>query len=170
VTPRLETERLVLRGRKPEDFAAYVELWNEPAVLKYISPRPFTREELWAKFGRQSGLWALDGYGYWLVEEKASGLLVGEVGLADMKRDIVPSLDGMPEYGWVISGRVHGKGYAAEALEAALAWGEAKFSGVRFCAIINPENAPSLGLAQRFGFKVVRRAAYKDAEVFVLHR
>jgi RimJ/RimL family protein N-acetyltransferase len=170
VTPRLETPRLVLRGRVIADFPDYLALWKDPAVLKHLSARPFTREELWAKFGRQSGLWALIGYGYWLVEEKASGAVVGEVGLADMKRDMDPPLDGLPEYGWVMSGRVHGKGYATEAVTAALAWGDEKFGRAKFSAIIDPKNEPSLRVAEKCGFREARRSDYKGAEVVVLIR
>ena len=38
------------------------------------------------------GLWSLLGFGYWAIEEKAAGGFVGELGFADFKRDIEPSL------------------------------------------------------------------------------
>jgi RimJ/RimL family protein N-acetyltransferase len=60
-------------------------------------------------------------YGYWAVEEKTSGRYVGELGFADFKRDIVPSIEGMPELGWALVPQFHGKGYATEALRAAVA-------------------------------------------------
>jgi RimJ/RimL family protein N-acetyltransferase len=36
-----------------------------------------------------------------------------------------PSLGSAPEAGWVMAPRAHGKGYATEAVRAALAWADA---------------------------------------------
>lgn len=33
------------------------------------------------------------GYGFWAVEEKATGRFIGEAGFHDLKRDIQPSLE-----------------------------------------------------------------------------
>jgi RimJ/RimL family protein N-acetyltransferase len=53
---------------------------------------------------------------------------VGDIGFADFKRDFEGAekfdLKGLPEMGWVLSPSVHGKGYATEAVSAALAWAE----------------------------------------------
>ena len=65
------------------------------------------------------------GFGHWAVEEKASGDFIGDLGFADFKRDIQPSIQGLPELGWVLASRAHGKGYATEAVRAAIAWGAA---------------------------------------------
>lgn len=48
---------------------------------------------------RYAGQWSLLGYGYWVVEDKRTGRFAGEVGFADFKRVIEPSLDGVPEIG-----------------------------------------------------------------------
>lgn len=97
MTPVVETERLILRGRTLADFPAYLELWNDPAVHSRLSDAPPSREEIWAKFARQAGLWALCGYGFFLAVEKASGSLIGEVGCARFERDIEPALPSGPD-------------------------------------------------------------------------
>ena len=74
---------------------------------------------------RYGGMWPMLGYGYWAIEEKASGALVGDIGYADFMREMTPPLDGMPEMGWVLASSAHGKGYASEALAAISAWGAA---------------------------------------------
>jgi RimJ/RimL family protein N-acetyltransferase len=56
---------------------------------------------------RYVGHWAVLGFGYWVVEEKASGEFVGETGFADYRREMKPSLDGAPEIGWVLTPRFH---------------------------------------------------------------
>lgn len=127
MTPVVETSRLILRGRTLADFSAYAAIWATPEVARFTTVNPLKEEDAWVKFTRMEGLWALTGYGFWIVEEKSSGDVIGEIGLADFKRDLSPSLDGMPEYGWILAPSAQGKGYAKEAVAAALAWGEENF-------------------------------------------
>lgn len=103
VVPAIETQRLVLRGFRVEDFADSAALWADPDVTRFIGGRPSTEEESWTRFLRYLGHWSALGFGYWAVREKNSGRYVGEVGFADYRRDIEPSLGGAPEIGWVLA-------------------------------------------------------------------
>jgi hypothetical protein len=94
--PALETERLVLRGHVLEDFPAYAAMWADPHVTKFIGGKPLSEEEAWGKFLRNFGQWMVMGFGFWSVVERLSGERVGEVGFVEGRRDIVPSLIGMP--------------------------------------------------------------------------
>jgi RimJ/RimL family protein N-acetyltransferase len=167
--PSLETERLILRGFRREDFAAVYELWSDPRTVRLMGMQAMTEEECWAKFLRSVGAWQVNGFGFWAVEEKASRRYVGELGFLNAKRAIEPPLP-VPEVGWSFSNAVHGRGYASEALTAAIRWGEEHFGHVRFSAIIGHENEPSLKLAQKFGFKEAARTTYKDHPTIVLYR
>jgi RimJ/RimL family protein N-acetyltransferase len=160
--PVIETERLVLRGHRPDDFADSLALWTDPEVTRFISGKPSSQEEVWARLLRYAGHWAMLGFGYWAVTEKATGHFLGEVGFANFRREIEPSLDRMPEIGWVIAPRAHGRGYATEAVCAAIAWGETHFGPVRTACIIAPENAPSIRVAEKCGYREFCRTAYKD--------
>ena len=91
---RIQTNRLILREHTLQDFDALHAMWSEPAVYRHIIGRPSTREEAWNRLLRYSGHWALLGYGYWVLEERATGAYVGEMGFADYHRDIDPPLDG----------------------------------------------------------------------------
>ncbi len=124
--PILETPRLILRGHKLEDFEASVAIWSDPVVCRYFHGAPMTREDIWGRLLRTFGMWAAFDYGSWAVEEKESGDYIGRVGVAEVKRDLDPALEGMPEAGWTLAARVHGKGYATEAMQAALAWSDAR--------------------------------------------
>ncbi|NIX77190.1 GNAT family N-acetyltransferase [Microvirga sp. c23x22] len=168
--PVLETERLVLRGHRAGDFEACAALWADPEVTRFISGKPSMSEESWGRLVRYVGHWALLGFGYWAVEEKASGGFVGEIGFADYKRDIEPSLAGVPELGWVISPRVHGRGYATEAVRAAIAWGDKHFGAIRTACIISPENTASLRVAEKCGFRQLLATTYKDKPTVMFTR
>ncbi|MDZ7627029.1 MAG: GNAT family N-acetyltransferase [Parvularculaceae bacterium] len=166
----LETPRLRLRGRKLSDFAACAAMQADAEVMRYIAGAPLSEEEAWSKFARMEGFWALTGIGFWLVEEKANGALIGEIGLADFKRAIDPPLGRDPEYGWMFAKSAQGKGFGGEALTAALAWGDRRFHGAQFCCLIDEENTASVRLAERHGFARERAVTYKGKPVTVFRR
>jgi RimJ/RimL family protein N-acetyltransferase len=158
--PRIETERLVLRAHTPDDLPVCAAMWSDADVVRYIGGRPFSREEVWARLLRYAGMWVVMGHGFWAIEEKASGRLVGEVGIMEARRDIEPSFEGEPEVGWALMPAAHGKGYASEAVAAALAWGDRHLEAAQMMCIISPENAPSIRLAVKFGFRERAQTTY----------
>jgi RimJ/RimL family protein N-acetyltransferase len=109
---------------------------------------------------RYAGLWSMLGYGYWAVEERASYKFVGDVGFADFHRELVPSIAGIPEAGWVLDPQFYGRGYATEALHAALAWADANISSDRTACIIAPENVASIRVAEKAGYVETGRTTY----------
>lgn len=169
VVPVLETERLRLRGHVLADFDASAAMWADADVTRFIGGKPSTREESWGRMQRYPGHWALLGHGFWLIEEKASGRFVGEGGFGSFKRDIAPPFDA-PEQGWALATWSHGRGYAHEAMAAALGWGVAQFARTDFVCMIAPENAPSLKLAHKLGYAEYARAKYKGSPSILLRR
>ena len=168
--PVLETERLKLRRHRVDDLADCAAMWADPGVVRHISGRPFTEEEVWSKLLRYTGHWALLGFGYWVVEDKATGAFVGELGFADFRRDIEPSLDGMPELGWVLAVHAHGKGYATEAARAALAWGDRHLQSKRTACIIAPENHASIRVAEKCSYRLLQLTTYKGEPTLMFTR
>ncbi|MGE0741239.1 MAG: GNAT family N-acetyltransferase [Hyphomonadaceae bacterium] len=169
MTPVIETERLRLRGHVLSDFDACAAMWADPDVVRFISGKPSTREESWGRFLRYPGHWALLGHGFWLIEEKTGGAYVGEGGFGKFKRDMNPAFEA-PEQGWALAPWAHGKGYAGEAMRAAIAWGEAHFRRSDFVCMIAPENAPSLKLAEKLGYREYARSTYKGEPSVLLRR
>jgi len=168
--PRLETERLILRGATRADFPAIAALWGDAEVTRYIHRAPLSEEEVWAKFMRGFGHCLLCGYGFWAVQDKASGRLIGETGFLDARRAITPSLHGMPEVGWVYARAAWGKGYATEGLQAALAWGDTHLPERRFVCLIAPENTASVRVAAKSGFHEAARTSYKGEPTLLCYR
>jgi RimJ/RimL family protein N-acetyltransferase len=196
VVPILETARLTLRGHQPDDLEASAAMWGDAQVTRHIGGRPpgvctrlkgailrtgtgrssrfarrgLAREEAWTKLLRYAGHWTWLGFGYWVVTETASGRFVGEVGFADFRRDIEPPLGEAPEIGWVLVPSVHGRGYATEAVRAALAWGDAHFGPRRTVCLIAPGNAASLRVADKCGYREVARTTYHGDATILLER
>lgn len=170
LVPVLETERLRLRGHRADDYAMVTKAWADPEVVRYIGGKPSTPQESWARLLRFAGMWPLLGYGFWAIDEKASGRLIGEIGYMDAKRAIEPSLDGMPELGWVLVTDAHGNGYASEALAAVLAWGQEHFGPHRATCIIDPANTASIRVATKAGFHFSHIASYRDDAIHVFVR
>ncbi|HUO90886.1 MAG TPA: GNAT family N-acetyltransferase [Rhizomicrobium sp.] len=167
--PTLETERLRLRAHARADFDNCAAMWAEPEVVRFLGGKPNTREECWNRMLRQAGFWALTGMGSWLVETKA-GDFVGEIGFLWVKREMEPRIEGFPEMGWALQPRAHGRGYASEALAAALRWGDANLPFARYTCIIDPANAASLSVARKAGFVEYARGVYRDDPIVLLER
>ena len=111
---------------------------------------------------RYGGLWSLLGYGYWVVRERETGRFVGEVGLADFHRNLDwgPNSESTPECGWALAPHAHGRGYATEAITAALDWRDRNLPGTRTVCLIDPDNTASLKVADKCGFRFFRDADY----------
>ena len=119
---------------------------------------------------RYAGLWSLLGYGYWAIEEKAARRFAGELGFADFKRDIDPSFADVPEIGWALAAFAQHRGFASEAVRAAVAWSDVHIAAVRTMALIAPDNAASIRIANANGYREIGPLNYAGAAVAVFGR
>jgi RimJ/RimL family protein N-acetyltransferase len=168
--PVIEAERVILRGHRLDDFDAHAAMWADPAVTRFVGGKPFTREEAWARYLRYAGSWAVLGFGFWAVEEKATRRLIGSAGFHDLRRDIVPSLEGVPEAGWGLVPSSHGQGLATEAVLAMHQWADTYFGGSKTVCIIDPRNAASLRVAEKCGYHEVLRTTYRGDPTVLFER
>ena len=141
--PRLHTQRLSLRQYRDDDFDAFADHLADPESTAYLALAD--RETAWRIFAAQAGLWLLHGAGWWAVEVRQSGQLVGNVG-AFFRR---PST--VMEIGFNTYRAFWGQGFATEAAEAALNYAFEVRGEPKIQALIAPGNAPSLKVAQRLG-------------------
>lgn len=170
MTTTLETERTVLRVHRSDDLDAYAAIWADPVVTRFIGGKPLTREECWGRLLRYVGMWQLVGFGLWVVEEKATGRLIGEAGFHEMKRDITPSFEGTPEAGWVFVPAVHGRGLATEVVARMHGWADGRPGFEKTVCIIDPDNAASLAVARKAGYAETLRTTYRDGPTVLLER
>jgi RimJ/RimL family protein N-acetyltransferase len=168
--PDLDTPRLTLRGHRLEDFDDSLGMWSDPVVTRHLGGPTFTREECWRRMLRYPSLWTWLGFGYWVVRERASGRFVGEVGFADFKRDLDPSIEGLPESGWVLATWSHGRGFASEALAAIHAWSGEHLPGDRTVCMIDTDNRASIRVAEKLGYAETARPTYKGTPIILFER
>ena len=141
--PEIETERLILRGPKPQDFEV------EAAFLatdrsKYMGG-PNTRMEAWRKFTARWGSQATRGFSMLTVTLKGDDTPIGLIG------PHYPETWNEPELGWAMYGNAEGKGYAFEAATAARLHAYGTLGWTTAISYIVPENTRSRALAERLG-------------------
>ncbi|PZR33806.1 GNAT family N-acetyltransferase [Caulobacter segnis] len=168
--PVLITARLTLAPPTLADFEDSRTMWADPVVTRHLGGRPFTDEESWTRLLRARGLWDVMGFGYWAVRETSTGRYVGEVGFADLRRELEPSLDGLPEMGWVLTAWSHGQGFGTEAVRAGLAWIDETLAPDVVPCIIGVENAASIALAVKTGFRAKTHATYRGSPILMMER
>ena len=145
----LETERLTLRQWITADFDAYAEMCADPAVMRFLSPRrPLSRFEAWQSFASLVGHWQLRGFGMFAVVERETGTLVGRIG--PWQPESWPEF----EVGWTLHPSHWGKGYATEAVRAALRYSFVDVGRPHVISIIDPDNINSIRVAERVGEKL----------------
>lgn len=149
----LETERLSLRELDAERDAAFmVEVLNEPAFIRYVADRGVRTVEDATRYITENMLpsYAKFGFGFYVVESKASGLPIGICGL--IKRDTMEDVD----IGFSTLRPYWGQGYAYEAASALLEHGHRVHRLPRIVGITAPDNEPSMNLLQKLGLRFER--------------
>ena len=158
----LETERLRLRMFRETDLDAYAAMSADPEVMRYLGAgEPLTRADAWRQMAMLLGHWQLRGYGVWAVEERASGVLVGRIGLFNP--------DGWPglECIWTLARGAWGKGYATEGARRALEYAFTELGQPRVISLIRPGNAASIRVAERIGERLEGCLTLFGAEALV---
>ena len=164
--PVIETERLILRGLQASDFDAFHEMHTDPQVYHFLTGKPLSKEDAWARMLRLTGLWNLVGHGYWALENKPTSQLAG---FAQFHRELATAMP-EPEAGWALASAWHGQGYATEAMQVITDWGDQLIDAPQTACMIEPENLTSQKLAQKLGYVLAVETNYKDNPVQLFHR
>lgn len=168
--PVLETAQLKLRPFRPGDLDAHAAIMADPTVVRHLGATPFSREDSWRRLLCGPGMWSFLGFGYWAVERREDGAFIGQVGFGDFKRDMEPSIEGLPEMGWILAPAAQGRGLCSEAVAAGLAWADTHLDTREIVAIIDPDNAPSIRVAEKAGFAERLEAVYRDEPILLFRR
>jgi RimJ/RimL family protein N-acetyltransferase len=158
----LETERLRLRLFRDADLDAYADMVADAQVMRFIGERKaMTRADAWRHMAMMLGHHHLRGYGLWCAEDKASGEMVGRVG--------VWQPEGWPglEAAWTLRRKHWGKGYASEAARGAIAYALDVLNASHVISLIDPANSASIRVAQRVGETLEGRTEVYGHEALV---
>jgi ribosomal-protein-alanine N-acetyltransferase len=142
----IETERLALRQFRAEDLAAHrAAVDDDPAVTWAHVRVPLVASlRRWAD--RLDG-WSREGFGMWIVEEKAAGRVIGHCGLQRLE-------DGDDvEVGYYLGRPAWGHGYATEAARACLRFGFDVIHLPRIVAVARLENEASRHVLTKLGMR-----------------
>jgi RimJ/RimL family protein N-acetyltransferase len=169
LAPTVETERLRLRAFRAEDFASFAAMYANPEVVRHTG-EPRSVEQSWSVFLLIPGHWHYLGFGAWAIEEKSTGRHIGDVGFTERRRDRGPDLEGVPELGWALVPSSFGRGYATEAVQAALGWGRMHFGPRRVIAVIGTQNVASIRVAEKCGFREFQPGLATDPSDIFLDR
>ncbi|MBX2875211.1 MAG: GNAT family N-acetyltransferase [Saprospiraceae bacterium] len=140
----LETERLRFRLWKNSDFPALAEFYAKEENARFVGGVK-KGEVAWRLMATYLGHYLLKGYSYLAIEEKASGKLMGTVGLWNSE----PWPE--PEMGYWLVPEGQGKGYGVEAGRVVKDFAKNDLQLPSLVSYIDPTNEPSKKLARRLG-------------------
>ena len=157
----LETDRLLLRMWREDDFQTYEKMCADPEVMRFLGGRTFDTLEAWRHMAFHIGHWQLRGYGHWAVEEKSSGEFIGRLGFLN------PA--GWPafEIGWTLAPKAWGKGYATEGARRALDYAFNDLDKDHVISLIHPDNKNSIRVAERLGEKLEGQTHIMGIDVLI---
>lgn len=156
----VETPRLILRQPSADDLEPFVEIHEDPEVMRYMKVvgNSSGRVASWRLLALLIGHWQLRGYGQWTVVERTTGVVVGRVGLWNP--------EGWPglEVGWVIRRSCWGQGFAPEAARAAMDFAFTTIGADELISIIRPDNLRSIRVAEKIGETLLRTQVIDGVE------
>jgi len=142
--PEIETERLVLRGWRAEDFDCVAALFGDEDNARYIGGvKPDW--QAWRHMAMIYGHWHLRGFMPFVVQPKNADDAIGYVG------PWYPYGWPEPEIGYALVPGSHGKGYATEASIASLAYAYQHMGWSTTMSLIDAKNEGSKNVARKMG-------------------
>jgi RimJ/RimL family protein N-acetyltransferase len=115
----IETQRLMLRRWRDADREPMATIHADAEVMYWHGRGSMTREESDAAIGRYEEHFETHGFGFWAIERKSDGALLGMTGLQHTDEPDRPDVPCV-EIGWRLARSMWGRGYATEAARAAL--------------------------------------------------
>ena len=149
--PVLTTDRLILRQIGEDDLDPHMTLLNTPAVMRWLGGvQP--RAVIAAKHDASRAGFAAEGFGFMIMEERATGEFVGHCGLRRIIHPLAPN-PGDHEIGWLVREDRWRSGYAFESMRAVMDWGFAVHRAPHIVAMTCHANEGSWRLMEKLGMR-----------------
>ncbi len=142
------TERLLLRGWRDGDRAAWAAMNADPEVMRYFHDT-LTREQSDAMLDRMDAALAEQGWGLWALERQDTAEMIGFTGLAVPTHDL--PFNPCVEVGWRLARSAWGRGFATEAAREALRVGFDEVGLAEVVSMTSVPNTPSRAVMHRLG-------------------
>lgn len=152
--PTLNTARLILRPMSFGDWQPY-SVFMASERTRWMGG-PFSTKTAWGMFCADQAQWLLFGAGALMMEDRASGLCIGQVGINS--GPLFPE----QEIGWLVFPEFEGRAYAFEAASALRDWAKNVRRLPTLVSYIDPNNLRSRKLAERLGATLDANAARQD--------
>ena len=142
----LQTERLIMRQWRKEDWSEFAKLNADPVVMEYY-PSILSTEESNVMAQKIESLLSKRGWGFWAVESISEKTFMGFVGLHEPTYDlpVTPCV----EVGWRLAKEYWGKGYATEAAKASLDFAFKKLNLSEVYSFASVSNRKSWAVMER---------------------
>ena len=168
--PVVVTERLELWHPQASDRQGLRALIEPGEVRRFLGGMDPDDHDVFMRLLRNAGSWALYGYGTFIVRERGGDDIVGNCGVFHSWRGFGGGLDDVAEAGWIIGKSAWGKGYALEAMEAALAWFEREQGGRSTLCMIEQGHRASEAIAAKLGYVAFDRVDEKGERPLIVYR
>jgi len=158
----ISTDRLIVRRFRADDAAAFHGWRNDAEVARYTLwdfPYPMAEAEAFCREQAAFEAFPIGGWCQIMIEEKASGLAIGDIGLG-LRLEDKDSLT----VGYSLHRPYWGQGLMFEALKAILPVVAAEIDAVILKAEIDIRNAASGRVLEKLGFN---RGPLKEKASFV---
>lgn len=153
----LDTQRLILRPFRDNDWNALHAYYRSPEATRFTVGRALTEGETWRTMCSMVGHWQIRGYGPYALEEKATGNVIGTAGFW------YPNDWPEPEIKWALIPEHWGKGYASEAARAVQATAHEYLPDTPLISFIHSENQSSIHLAKAVGAVFEQEVVFRNA-------
>ncbi len=173
----IQTQRLILNSFSKSDFDTFVtDMLTDSRVVEFYFSyknmsnidqiRAKARKEFWEHFEESRMEYGLDVWAARSTRDKKK--FIGWGGLLHTELSLKY---GAPELQYMISGNVHGNGYATEIASAVLQYAEEKGGLSSIIATVDIPNIGSVRVLEKLGFEHVGKIeAYGSTEMYLYRK
>ncbi|MCD7976772.1 MAG: GNAT family N-acetyltransferase [Tannerellaceae bacterium] len=158
----METQRLIIREVREEDFPALLSIYTQPETMKYISSGKYdwTMEELRAKYDRINTHYA-QGFGIFAVQLADQSTVIGEAGLFN-------SFDNpaILELGYILDRNYWHQGYGKEICQELIRYCKEELETEKVVARMYAENEASVRLSEATGMTRIETGTTPQGKTF----